>query len=72
LTSEGGLSIAIVINFMLIFPGLSDGLITIVIISSIINELFSHRLILSQFKEKEMLTEEGGSGKFPKMQEGEW
>jgi len=53
LLSEGGLAIAIIINFELIFPEIANILITIIIISAILNEFFSPSLILSQFEKKE-------------------
>ncbi|MEN8153644.1 MAG: cation:proton antiporter [Acidobacteriota bacterium] len=60
LLSEGGLSFGILINFIILFPELSDKIIYIVILSSFINELLSPRLILTQFKEKEFIGNIGG------------
>ncbi len=53
LISEGGLAVAIIINFKLLYPSFSDFLITILILSLFINELLSPKLILAQFSEFE-------------------
>jgi len=47
LLSEGGFAIAIIISFSIFYPALSDYLITVVVISMIINEFISPKLILS-------------------------
>jgi len=49
LLSEGGLSIALILDFKLLYPMLTDTLSTIIIISIIVNELIGPRLILAQF-----------------------
>ncbi len=53
LISEGGLAIAIIINFKLLYPFIADPLITIIILSVFISELFSPWFILSQFDKGE-------------------
>ena len=50
LISEGGLAIAIVLNFHYLFPSIADVLITVIVFSVILNELLSPRLIMAQFK----------------------
>jgi hypothetical protein len=50
LLSEGGLTIAIIINFKLLYPSLSDYLMTIIILSMFVNELISPKFILYQLK----------------------
>ncbi len=52
LLSAGGISFGIVINFMILYPGLSGHLIYIVIISSVFFELISPRLIIAFFKNR--------------------
>ena len=49
LISEGGLAVAIIINVILLYPALSDSLITIIIFSVIINEYISPAMIVKQF-----------------------
>jgi hypothetical protein len=49
LISEGGLAIAIIINFQLLYPSIADSLITIIILSVFVNELLAPRFILAQF-----------------------
>ncbi len=53
--SEGGLAIAIILNFRFLYPSVADSLITIVVFSVFASELVSPRLILSQFKKEEVL-----------------
>jgi hypothetical protein len=53
LISEGGLAIAIIINFKLLYPSVGDSIVTIIIISVFVNEFISPKLILSQFDEAE-------------------
>ncbi|MFW6147251.1 MAG: cation:proton antiporter [Thermodesulfobacteriota bacterium] len=53
LISEGGLAVAIIINFSFLYPSLSDYVATIVIVSMFISEIISPRLILSQFDHPE-------------------
>ena len=48
LISEGGLAVAIIINVTLLYPALSDVLITIIVLSVIINEYISPALIVKQ------------------------
>lgn len=55
LISEGGLAVAIIINFKLLYPAIGDPLITIIIISVLINEFLSPRWILAQFDKAERL-----------------
>lgn len=50
LLSEGGFAVAIIINFSLLYPSLSDYLVTVIIVSMFVNELLSPRLILSLFE----------------------
>lgn len=57
LLSEGGISIAIVMSFKLLYPELAAPLISVTIISVFFNELFSPFLILRQFKKSEMINE---------------
>jgi hypothetical protein len=56
LLSDGGLSIAVIINFKLLYPAIGDTLITVIIISVFINEFLSPWLILSQFDRKERIS----------------
>lgn len=49
LISEGGLAVAIIMNFSCLYPSLSDYLVTIVIISMFINEIIGPKLMLLQF-----------------------
>jgi len=58
LLSEGGLTIAIIINFKLLYPSLSDYLITIIILSMFVNELISPKFILYQIKGSKKKTKE--------------
>jgi Kef-type K+ transport system membrane component KefB len=53
LLSEGGFAIAIIINFSLLYPSLSDYLVTVIIISMFVNEVLSPKLILLQFDNPE-------------------
>jgi len=53
LLSEGGFPVAIIISFLILYPSLSDYLITVLVISMILNEIISPRLILSQFENPE-------------------
>jgi hypothetical protein len=53
LISEGGLAVAIIINFKLLYPSIGDTLVTIIILSILVNELLSPWLILFQFDKKE-------------------
>ena len=55
LISEGGLAVAIVINFRLLCPLAADCLITVIILSAFVNELVSPALILTQFDDAERL-----------------
>ena len=57
LLSEGGMSIAIVMSFILIYPDISDILVSIIIVSVFINEILSPYLILKQFKKDEIINE---------------
>ncbi len=54
LISEGGLVIAIILNFRLLYPSVGNSLITIVVISVLASELLSPRLILAQFDKTEI------------------
>jgi Kef-type K+ transport system membrane component KefB len=49
LISEGGLTVAIILNFQALYPLYAEILITTVIVSIFLNEWISPRLILSQF-----------------------
>ena len=53
LLSEGGFAVAIIINFSLLYPSLSDYLVTVIIVSMFVNEILSPKLILSQFEDPE-------------------
>ncbi len=53
LISEGGLAVAIIINFKLLYPPIGDTLVTIIILSILVNELLSPWFILSLFDKKE-------------------
>lgn len=55
LISEGGLAVAIVLEFSMFNPAFANLLITIIIISILTNELLSPRLILAQFGKSEIL-----------------
>ncbi|MBU0504559.1 hypothetical protein KJ708_01085 [bacterium] len=59
LLSEGGLAIAIIINFKLLYFSLADDLITIVVLAVLVSELFSPQLILAQFKKEGVVSLEG-------------
>jgi hypothetical protein len=59
LISEGGLAIAIIINFKLLYPFIANPLITIIILSVFINELFSPWFILAQFDKEERILVDG-------------
>lgn len=50
LLSEGGLTVAIILDFKLLYPMIADPIITIIIISIFINEWLSPRFTLAQFK----------------------
>lgn len=51
LLSEGGLTVAIALNFQLLYPELADILVTVVIASITLNDFISPKLIIRQFKE---------------------
>ena len=53
LISDGGFAVAIIMDFMLLYPSFADPLITIVVLSLIVNELFSPWFILSQFDKRD-------------------
>jgi len=53
LIAEGGLAVAIIINFSFLYPWLSDYLVTIIILSMFINEIISPKLVLLQFDSPE-------------------
>lgn len=55
LISEGGLAIAIAINFKFMAPEVSNMVVTIIVGSVIINEFLSPRLILTQFDKAELI-----------------
>lgn len=55
LISEGGLAVAVVINFQLLHPSIADPLITIIVLSVFINEFFSPWFILIQFDKKDRI-----------------
>lgn len=55
--SEGGLAIAVIINAVLIYPQLADTLITIIVLSVIVNEYISPALIVKQLGEVLHLSE---------------
>jgi Kef-type K+ transport system membrane component KefB len=59
LVSEGGLVIAIIINFRFLYPSIADSLTTIVVLSVFASEFVSPRLILSQFKQNEIELKKG-------------
>jgi Kef-type K+ transport system membrane component KefB len=50
LISEGGLAVAIIVNFKILYPSFANDLITIVLLSMFLNEFISPRLILSQIR----------------------
>jgi len=54
LLSEGGISVAIVMSFKMIYPELATPLISVLIISVFLNELLSPYFILKQFKKDEI------------------
>ena len=53
LISEGGLAVAIIINFSFLYPSLSDYTATIIILSMVVTEIISPTLILLQFDNPE-------------------
>lgn len=53
LLSDGGLTVAIIVNFQLLYPAIADPVITAVIISVIASEILSPWLILGRFKKDE-------------------
>jgi Kef-type K+ transport system membrane component KefB len=53
LLSEGGFAVAIIINFSLLYPALSDYLVTVILLSMFVNEILSPKLILSLFENPE-------------------
>ena len=55
LISEGGLAVAIVLEFCMFNPSYTNLLLTVIIISILTNELLSPRFILAQFGESEAL-----------------
>lgn len=55
LLSEGGFAVAIIISFSIFYPSLSDYLVTVVILSMILNELISPSLILSHLENPKRL-----------------
>ncbi|MBT4285972.1 MAG: hypothetical protein HOD92_01445 [Deltaproteobacteria bacterium] len=55
LLSEGGLAIAIILSLQLLHAAVADYLITVIILSVIVNELISPRLILAQFKNAKLI-----------------
>jgi hypothetical protein len=59
LLSEGGISFAILINFYILFPQYSKIVLPVGIISALISELISPKLILMQFREKELRKKSG-------------
>lgn len=61
LLSEGGFTIAIIISFSIFYPSLSDYLVTVVIISMILNEIISPKLILSQLEDPKLIDFRGQS-----------
>ena len=63
LLSEGGFAVAIVINFSLLYPALSDYLVTVIIISMFVNEILSPKLILLQFENPRPIKFERGKKK---------
>lgn len=56
LISEGGLAVAIIINFKLLYPAVGDSLITVIILAVFANELLSPWLILFQFEKEERVS----------------
>lgn len=52
--SEGGLVIAILLNFKFFYPEMSNSLITAVVLSVIVSEFLAPSLILMQFREGEI------------------
>jgi Kef-type K+ transport system membrane component KefB len=59
LISDGGLSVAIIIDAKLLFPSLMGPFITIVIISVLLNELLSPWMILGRFKKEDRYRVDG-------------
>jgi hypothetical protein len=58
LISEGGMAVAIIINVTFLYPELFDVLITIIILSAIINEYISPALIVKQLGDVLHLSED--------------
>jgi hypothetical protein len=59
LLSEGGFAVAIIISFSIFYPSLSDYLVTVIILSMILNELISPTLILSHLENPQPLDFKG-------------
>jgi len=59
LLSEGGFAVAIIISFSIFYPSLSDYLVTVVILSMILNELISPSLILAHLENPKRLDFKG-------------
>jgi hypothetical protein len=59
LLSEGGFAVAIIISFSIFYPSLSDYLVTVVIISMILNEVISPNLILFHLENPKSLDFKG-------------
>ncbi len=57
LLSEGGTGFAILINFYILFPGFAQSVFIIVLLSSLVTEFLSPRIISAMFKKKELTKE---------------
>jgi hypothetical protein len=53
LISEGGLSIVMALSFKILYPAAADVVVSVVVISAIVNELISPSLIMSLFDKSE-------------------
>lgn len=53
LLSDGGLTVAIIVNFQMLYPAIADPVVTAVIISVVASEILSPWLILGRFKKEE-------------------
>jgi Kef-type K+ transport system membrane component KefB len=58
LVSEGGFSVALIINFSLVFPSLSDHLITVIVLSMFVNEILGPRFLLFQLEDPKPIQSE--------------
>lgn len=63
LISEGGLVVAMILNFKYLYSDYADTLVTIMIFSVLLSEFLSPRLIVAQFKKSEIAIKQSLNGK---------